>query len=107
MLCFDIFEVTICTYFQFCGSGIVANDDSFFMHLQRADCPHLHHRSFHCMIKSASLVVAVYNNHDFSCAEHGTYTYSQRRFGNFVDIVVKEAGVGDDSIGSQSFLTGT
>ena len=58
MLCFDIFEVTICTYFQFCGSGIVANDDSFFMHLQRADCPHLHHRSFHCMIKSASLVVA-------------------------------------------------
>lgn len=107
MICLDVFEITVCTDFQLCRSGIVANDDSLFVHLQRADCPHLHHRSFHRMIKGTGLVMAVYNNHHFPCAEHSAYTYGQRCFGHFVYIVVKEAGVGNDGVGSQRFLTGT
>ena len=59
------------------------------------------------MIKGTGLVVAIYDNHHFPCAEHSAYTYGQRCFGHFVYIVVKEAGVGNHGVGSQRFLTGT
>ena len=107
MTCFDILEVTISTYFQFFRSSIVTNDNTLFVHLQSADSPHLSDRTFYCMIQCASLIVTIYDNHHFFGRKHSTYTNSQSCLRNFVNIVVKEAGVRNDCIRSQRFLTGT
>ena len=62
---FDVFEVLVCTYFQFVCSGFVTNDDAVLVHLQGADGPHLSDTAFYGMLQGAGLVVTVADNQYF------------------------------------------
>ena len=66
MIGFDILEVTVGTNFQFIGGGVITNDDSFLVHLQGTDGPHLHYRTFDGMLQGTGLVVTIDDNHHFA-----------------------------------------
>ena len=104
---FDILKVTVSTYLQFVGSGIVAHNDTLFVSLQGADSPHLHHGTLYSVIKGAGLVVTVNNDQHLFGAQYGTNTYGEGSLGHLVHVVVKEARVGDDGVRSQRLLAGT
>ena len=58
-------------------------------------------------LQSASLVVAVDQNHHLLGVHHSTYTNGQRQLGHLVDVVVEEAAVGNDGVGGQRLHTCT
>ena len=102
-----ILEVLVGTYLYFCASSLIADNDSTVVLLQGRNSPNLSDRTFDGSLESAGLVVAVaYDKHLFGI-EDGTHTDCKGGLGNLVYIVIEEAAVGNDRIGSKALLTGT
>ena len=92
---------------QFVGGIFVADDDGMGMLLQTADRPHVVNWLFNTMTKGTGLVMTIDHNHHLFRIHHCTDTYGESGLGDLIDVIVEEAAVGDDGIGSQGLLAGT
>ena len=75
------------------------------MVLQAGDGPHLRDGAFYYLLHGSSLVVAIAENHHLVGTHHGGYTHGEGELGHLVDVVVEEAGVGNDGVGGEGLET--
>lgn len=92
---------------QFVGGIFVADDDSMGMLLQAADGPHVVDWLFYSMAEGTGFIMAIHHDHHLLGIHHSSNTYCQSGLGNQIHVIVKEAAVGYDGIGSKGLLAGT
>lgn len=92
---------------QLVGGSFVADDDGMGVLLQAADGPHVVDGLFNTMAEGTGFIVAVDHNHHLLGIHDCADTYGESGLGDLIDVIVEEAAVGDDGIGSQGLLAGT
>ena len=94
-------EILESTNSKFVTGGFVANDDGSRMGLKHRCSPLVADVSVNDMLESTSLVVTIANEEDFLGSHYSADTNCEGLLGHEIDIVVEEARIGYDGVGSQ------
>ena len=84
--------------FQFEGCIIVADDHGMGVHLQGGNGVHMIDAFFDAVCQCECLVRTGDDDDNFSSVHDSADADGQSHFGDLVDVVVEEAGIGDDCI---------
>ena len=82
-------------------SSFVANNDGSRMGLKHRSRPLVADVAVNDVLEGTSLVVTITNEEHLLGSHHCADTYGESLLGHKVDIVVEEARIGDDGVGSQ------
>ena len=74
--------------------------------LEGRDGPHVSDWLLNSVTESTCFVVTIHHDEHLFSIHYSTYTYGESSLRHFVHVVVKEARVGDDGVGSELFLAG-
>ena len=86
---------------KFVTGSFVANNDGSRMGLKHRSSPLVADVAVNDVLESTSLVVTIANEEHLLGSHHSADTYGESLLGHKVDIVVEEARIGDDGVGSQ------